>query len=85
MPYYLISCFDDGSQTTFLFLVEDRECLVVCTSKSDRSDSLSIYFGVVPRKELLSAIMYLICNCCFVHRKLWANSLRNLVISSQIP
>lgn len=23
MPYYLISCFDDGSQTTFLFIVED--------------------------------------------------------------
>lgn len=23
MPYYLISCSDDGRQTTFLFLVED--------------------------------------------------------------
>lgn len=25
MPYYLISCFDDRSQTTFLFIVEDRQ------------------------------------------------------------
>lgn len=27
MPYYLISFFDDGSQNTFLFIVEDWQRL----------------------------------------------------------